>query len=57
MLELGVVQFFSPRALFLMWNYLKPLITRSFIVGDTINLGRPKPGPAFSMQFILSALV
>lgn len=22
-----------------MWNYLKPLITRSFIEGDTINLG------------------
>ena len=39
MLELGVVQFFSWAALFLMWNYLKPLITRSFIVGDTINLG------------------
>lgn len=39
MLELGVVQFFSWAALFLMWNYLKPLVTRSFIVGDTINLG------------------
>lgn len=31
MLQLGITQFFSWAALFLMWNYLKPLITASFI--------------------------
>lgn len=31
MIQLGVTQFFSWAALFLMWNYLKPLITASFI--------------------------
>jgi maltose/moltooligosaccharide transporter len=39
MIELGVVQFFSWASLFLMWNYLKPLITRSFIAGDAVNVG------------------
>lgn len=39
MIELGVVQFFSWAALFLMWNYLKPLITRTFIDGDVVNMG------------------
>lgn len=39
MIQLGVVQFFSWAALFLMWNYLKPLITRSFIIGDVVNTG------------------
>ena len=29
MLQLGVVQFFSWAALFLMWTYLKPAITGS----------------------------
>lgn len=39
MVQLGVVQFFSWAALFLMWNYLKPLITSSFIVDGTVNVG------------------
>ena len=41
MLQLGVTQFFSWAALFLMWNYLKPLITSSFIdaAGTMVNTG------------------
>lgn len=39
MMELGVVQFFSWAALFLMWNYLKPLITSAFIVDGVVNTG------------------
>ncbi|MGM9742173.1 MAG: MFS transporter [Candidatus Cryptobacteroides sp.] len=41
MLELGVTQFFSWAALFLMWNYLKPLITSAFIdaAGTSVNIG------------------
>ena len=41
MLQLGITQFFSWAALFLMWNYLKPLITGSFIAEDglSVNMG------------------
>ncbi len=41
MLQLGITQFFSWAALFLMWNYLKPLITASFIdpTAETVNIG------------------
>lgn len=41
MLQLGITQFFSWAALFLMWNYLKPLITASFIdpATQTVNIG------------------
>lgn len=41
MLQLSVTQFFSWAALFLMWNYLKPLITGSFIdeSGTGVNIG------------------
>lgn len=38
MIQLGVVQFFSWAALFLMWNYLQPLVTRAFITdGGVLN--------------------
>ena len=39
MLQLGVVQFFSWAALFLMWNYLQPLVTRAFISADGVLNG------------------
>lgn len=41
MLQLGVTQFFSWAALFLMWNYLKPLITSAFVAPDglSVNVG------------------
>ena len=39
MLQLGVTQFFSWAALFLMWNYLKPLITGSFIDAAGVDMG------------------
>jgi len=39
MIELGVVQFFSWAALFLMWNYLKPLITSTFVTNGVVNMG------------------
>jgi len=39
MIQLGVVQFFSWAALFLMWNYLKPLITSAFISNGAVNMG------------------
>lgn len=39
MIQLGVVQFFSWAALFLMWNYLQPLVTRAFINTDGVLNG------------------
>ena len=39
MISLGVVQFFSWAALFLMWNYLQPLVTRAFITADGVLNG------------------
>ena len=39
MIQLGVVQFFSWAALFLMWNYLQPLVTRAFINGSEVLNG------------------
>ncbi len=41
MWQLGVTQFFSWAALFLMWNYLKPLITSAFIdeAAGTVDIG------------------
>ena len=39
MIQLGVVQFFSWAALFLMWNYLQPLVTRAFISADGVLNG------------------
>lgn len=39
MLQLGVVQFFSWAALFLMWNYLQPLVTRAFITEHAVLNG------------------
>ena len=41
MYQLGITQFFSWAALFLMWNYLKPLISASFIdpSGASVNMG------------------
>jgi len=39
MIQLGVTQFFSWAALFLMWNYLKPLISSTFIADGVVNVG------------------
>lgn len=39
MLQLGIVQFFSWAALFLMWNYLQPLVTRAFITEEAVLNG------------------
>jgi maltose/moltooligosaccharide transporter len=38
--QLGVTQFFSWAALFLMWNYLQPLVTKAFVADGVVNTGQ-----------------
>lgn len=68
MLQLGITQFFSWAALFLMWNYLKPLITDSFIdpAAGTVDTGAAEtwtgvlnavyPVPACVMSIFMTQL-
>ena len=38
--QLGITQFFSWAALFLMWNYLQPLVTKAYVVDGVVNVGQ-----------------